>query len=163
MTEQAKIVWRNDLETGIKLIDNQHKQFFRLVNKILDSSIKQEDSKTLMDSFIFLKYYILDHFSVEEASMVEYKYPSFSQHKDRHLYFRKEIERLEASLKANDPSNEVAIKLEYLVINWFMNHIKVEDKKLCNYLLAEVQVSNKKLLSRLKAIVKGFFKPKKEA
>ncbi|MFA6566752.1 MAG: hemerythrin family protein [Victivallales bacterium] len=158
MTEHAKIVWKNDLETGIKLIDNQHKQFFKLVNRVLDSSIKEDDAKTIMDSFVFLRYYILEHFGVEESSMVEYKYPYFAQHKNRHLYFRKEIDRLESNLKANASPRETAIKLEYLIVNWFMNHIKVEDRKLCKYLLTEVEDSNQKLLGRLKTIVKGFFK-----
>lgn len=163
MTLNAKIVWKNDLETGIKIIDNQHKQFFKLVNRILDNSIKEDDSKTLIDSFAFLRYYILEHFAVEESSMIEYKYPNYAQHKNRHLYFHKEIDRLESNLRANALSSEIAIKLEYLTVNWFMNHIKVEDKKLCNYLLTEVQDNNKKLLSRLKAIVKRFFKPKENS
>jgi len=70
------------------------------------------------------------------------------------------IDRLELSLKSNIPSREVATKLNYLVVNWFMNHIKAEDKKLCKYLLTEVDDSNQKLLGRLKQIVKGFFKSK---
>ena len=158
--ENAKIVWTKELGTGINLIDKQHKQFFKLVNKLLDSSIEENDSKILFDSFVFLKYYILEHFGVEEASMLEYKYPLFEHHKFRHQYFRDEINKLELSFKANTPPHEVAIKLNYLVVNWFMNHIKIEDKKLCRYLLTEVKDSNQKLLGRLKEIVKGFFKPK---
>ncbi|MFA6292914.1 MAG: hemerythrin family protein [Victivallales bacterium] len=158
--EHEKIVWKDDLATGLVMIDKQHKQFFKLVNKLLDSSIREDESKIIFDSFVFLKYYILEHFGVEETSMVEYRYPLFAHHKNLHLYFRNEIERLELSLKANVPPHEVAIKLNYLVVNWFMNHIKVEDKKLCRYLLTEVEDDNKKLLGRLKEIVKGFFKSK---
>jgi len=158
--EHAKIVWKDDLGTGIELIDKQHKQFFKLVNKMLDSSIKEDDAKIVIEAFAFLKYYILEHFGVEESSMVEYKYPFFAQHKNRHLYFRNEIDRLELSLNSNTPPHEVAIKLNYLIVNWFMNHIKVEDKRLCHYLLTEVEDSNHKLLGRLKEIVKGFFKHK---
>jgi hemerythrin len=153
-----KIVWKNDLSTGLQVVDKQHKQFFKLVNKLLDSSIKEGDSQIVIDSFIFLKYYILEHFGVEESAMVEYKYPLFARHKTRHLYFRNEIDRLEMSLKANMPPHEVAIKLNYLIVNWFMNHIKVEDKQLCNYLLKETEGGKKKLLGRLEDIVKGFFK-----
>lgn len=161
--EHEKIVWKNDLSTGLDLIDKQHKQFFKLVNSLLESSIKGNEAKIIYDSFVFLKYYILEHFAVEEASMIEYKYPSFPQHKNRHLYFRNEIERLELGLKANLPPHEVAMKLKYLVINWFMNHIKVEDKKLCKYLLSDVEDNNHKLIARLKEIVKGFFKSKGKA
>ena len=158
MMELAKIVWKDDLATGLDLIDKQHKQFFKLVNKLLDSSINEYDSKIVFDSFVFLKYYILEHFGVEEAAMVEYKYPHYVHHKSRHLYFRNEIERLELSFKANTPPHEVAIKLNYLIVNWFMNHIKVEDRKLCKYLLTETEGGKGKLIDRLKEIVKGFFK-----
>ncbi len=159
MMEHTKIVWKDDLATGLEVIDKQHKQFFKLVNKLLDSSIKENDAKIIFDSFLFLKYYILEHFGVEESAMVEYKYPLFARHKNRHVYFRNEIGRLELSLKASISPHEVAIKLNYLVVNWFMNHIKVEDKQLCRYLLTEVKDDNQKLLGRLKEIVKGFFKP----
>lgn len=161
--EHSKIVWKVDLATGLELIDKQHKQFFKLANSLLESSIKGNEPKIIFDSFVFLKYYILEHFAVEEVSMVEYKYPYFAQHKKRHLYFRNEIERLEFSLKANLTPHEVAMKLHYLVVNWFMNHIKVEDKKLCKYLLTEVEDSNQKLFVRLKEIVKGFFKSKRKS
>ncbi len=158
--EHEKIVWKDDLATGLELIDKQHKQFFKLVNKLLDSSIKDEDSKIVMDSFLFLKYYILAHFSVEESAMLEYKYPLFARHKTRHIYFRNEIDRLEMSLKSNVPAHEIAIRLNYLAVNWFMNHIKVEDKQLCKYLLTEVEDDNKKMFGRLRNIVKGLFKSK---
>lgn len=157
--EQAKILWKEDLATGLELIDKQHKQFFKLVNKLLDSSIKEKENKVVFDSFVFLKYYILEHFGVEEASMAEYKYPFIDRHKNRHLYFRNEIDKLESSFKANTPPHEIVIKLNYLVVNWFMNHIKVEDKNLCSYLIAEAEGNKKKLINRLKEIVKGFFKP----
>ena len=158
MEHAEKIVWKDDLATGLEIIDKQHKQFFKLVNNLLDSSAKGNDSKIIFDSFVFLKYYILEHFSVEESAMVEYKYPHFAHHKGRHLYFRNEIDRLELSLKANTPPHEVAIKLNYLIVNWFMNHIKAEDKKLCKYLLTKVEDSKQKLIDRIKTIVKGFFK-----
>ena len=157
--EYERIVWKGDLATGLEIIDKQHRQFFKLANNLLDSSARGNDSKIIFDSFVFLKYYILEHFSVEESTMLEYKYPHFAQHKHRHLYFRNEIDKLEQSFKANNPPHEIVIKLNYLVVNWFMNHIKVEDKKLCSYLLAEAEGNKKKLVDRLKEIVKGFFKP----
>ncbi len=173
--KHSKIVWKDDLATGLSLIDRQHKEFFRLVNKLLDSSVsigfsadakaktpvflnKEDKPKIIIDSFVFLKYYILEHFAVEESAMMEYKYPYYPVHKARHIYFRNEIDRLELSLKANVPPHEVAIKLNYLIVNWFTNHIKTEDKKLCKYLLTEVEDGKKQLLGRLKTIVKGFFK-----
>ena len=156
----AKIVWKNDLATGLELIDKQHKQFIKLFNKLLDSSIKGNDAGIVVDSFMFLKYYILEHFGVEESAMLEYKYPHIVQHKNMHQYFRNEIGRLELSLKDKAPPHEVTIKLNYLIVDWFMNHIKVEDKKLCTYLLSEVEGDKQKLLGRLNKIVKGFFKPK---
>ena len=158
--EHQNIVWKNDLVTGIKLIDSQHREFIGLVNKILDTSLNSDDEQLIKKSFSFLKYYISEHFSVEEAAMAEYKYPHYAMHKNIHTCFREEFERLESFLKNKVHPHDVLIKLNYLVVNWFMNHIKIDDKKLCNYLLAQSEERNESLVGKLDRIVAMFFKSK---
>ncbi|HBC86697.1 MAG TPA: hypothetical protein DCZ94_07075 [Lentisphaeria bacterium] len=154
-----KIKWHNDLDTGIELIDKQHKEFIRLVNCLLDDSIKDGDGHILKDAFLFLKYYVCEHFGAEEAFMVEYKYLHYAQHKTRHLYFRSELDRLSGlHLSGSISDREVALKLNYLTTNWFLNHIKTEDRTFCNFLLEKAGNDKKGLLGKLRILVKGFFK-----
>ncbi len=152
------IEWMSELETGIRLIDSQHREFIGLVNRLLDSSMVTEDGRLLSDSFAFLKYYISEHFSLEETAMCEYSYPFYLMHKAIHDSFREEIDSLEISLMINRSPHDMAMKLNYLMVNWFMNHIKTEDKKLTKYLLAQTADDKKVLASKLDQIVGAFFR-----
>jgi len=156
--EYQKIVWKNDLDTGIQLIDSQHREFIRLVNNLLDSTVKSEDAQSLLKAFSFLRYYISDHFSVEESAMIAYGYPFYSMHKNIHDSFREEINGMEMKLRSNLPAHDVVIKLNYMIVNWFMHHIKVEDRKLCNYLEMQAQKRQESIGGRLEQIVSVFFK-----
>ncbi|OGV53683.1 MAG: hypothetical protein A2X45_18020 [Lentisphaerae bacterium GWF2_50_93] len=156
--EQERITWKNDLDTGIQLIDSQHKEFIRLVNSLLDSSLKADDSQTLVKAFSFLRYYVGEHFSVEESAMIAYGYPFYAMHKNIHDSFREEIKAMELTLRTSVSQHEVVIKLNYLIVNWFMNHIKVEDRKLCAYLASQAQDRHEELGGKLDQIVSYFFK-----
>jgi hemerythrin len=157
-----KIVWGKDLLTGIKLIDSQNREFIGLVNKLLDISAKSDDEQLIIKSFAFLKYYINEHFSVEEAAMFEYDYPAYAIHRNIHTCFREEFERLELSLKNKAHPHDVVTKINYLVVNWFLNHIKTDDMKLSEYLLAKAEEKNEFLVNRLEQIVATFFKAKED-
>ncbi len=156
--QYEKIEWKQDLDTGIRLIDRQHREFIGLVNKLLDSSLKADDSKLIIDSFSFLKYYISEHFSVEESAMLTYDYPHYGIHKSIHDTFREEINGMETTLKTRNSPHEMSMKLNYLIVNWFMNHIKVEDNKLCRFLEARAEEKNELLSDKLETIVSAFFK-----
>ena len=156
--EYQKIAWEGDLDTGIQLIDRQHKEFIRLVNNLLDCSVISDDNQALLKAFSFLRYYICEHFSVEESAMITYGYPFYKMHKNIHDSFRDEINAMESSLRAKTSPHDVLIKLNYLIVNWFMNHIKVEDGKLCSYLASQAQTRNEDLGGRLDQIVSVFFK-----
>ena len=156
--EYQKIAWEGDLDTGIQLIDSQHKEFIKLVNNLLDCSVISDDNQALLKAFSFLRHYICEHFSVEETAMITYGYPFYKMHKNVHDSFREEINAMELSLRAKTNQHDVLIKLNYLIVNWFMNHIKVEDRKLCGYLALQAQNRNEDLGGRLDQIVSVFFK-----
>ncbi len=151
----GKIEWDDDLETGIQVIDQQHKEFFRLVNVLLDTSIKGADKESVLKAFKFLHFYIIEHFGMEESLMMEYKYLSLKEHRTGHRYFKDELRKLEAQLSgAHFP--EVSMRLDYLVVNWFINHIKVQDKKLAKF-LQEKAKNNRKIASKLAYLLKKLF------
>ncbi len=153
--DHGKIEWKNDLDTGIEIIDRQHQEFIGLVNKLLDNSIKSEE---ITDTFFFLKDYINAHFSIEETAMMAYGYPNYATHKGVHDSFREEFNGMELSIRAKSPTREIAIKLNYLVVNWFMSHIKAEDDNLYRFLEARASDKNEVLSDNLNIIERNFFK-----
>ncbi len=152
------IEWVSELETGIKLIDWQHREFIELVNRLLDSSMRNVDRRLLADSFKFLNCYICEHFYLEEAAMLEYSYPHYTMHHISHNSFREEINGLEMSLKADGNTHDLAIKLNYLTVSWVMNHVKVEDKNLIRHLLKQTSESKEILDDKLDEIVGDFIR-----
>ncbi|OGV61095.1 MAG: hypothetical protein A2X45_14985 [Lentisphaerae bacterium GWF2_50_93] len=151
----GEIKWEPDLETGIKIIDRQHKEFFKLVNALLNNSMGSKNKDFVLKAFNFLNFYIIEHFGMEESLMTENKYTSLREHMGLHRYFRIELEKLEAQLKGNH-FDEVTIRLNYLMVNWFVNHIKVQDKKLAKFLQEEMKI-NKSLSGRIASLMKKFF------
>ncbi|HBC89263.1 MAG TPA: hypothetical protein DCZ94_20170 [Lentisphaeria bacterium] len=151
----GQIKWETDLETGILVVDFQHKEFFRLVNDLLDSSIKGRDRAAVAKAFNFLNFYIIDHFGMEESLMMEYKYQFLMEHRGFHRYFKEELQKLEAQISGNH-FEEVSTRLDYLMVGWFVNHIKVQDRKLAKFLHEEAKV-NRGLSERLGQLMRKFF------
>ena len=151
----GQIKWEPDLETGIKIIDRQHREFFKLVNDLLNNSMGSKEREPVLKAFKFLNFYIIEHFGMEESLMSEYNYKSLKEHMGLHRYFRMELEKLEAQIKGNH-FDEVSIRLDYLMVNWFVEHIKIQDKKLARFLHEEMEV-NKGLTGRLASLMKKFF------
>ena len=157
----GNIKWDTDLETGIQVIDRQHKEFFRLVNDLLDNSLDMRDRdagsdrESVMKAFSFLNLYIIDHFGMEESLMQEYGYQFLKEHSGFHRYFRKELYKLETQIGGNH-LEEVLRRLNYLMVNWFVNHIRVHDRKLAKFLHEKANVSQK-LSNMLEELMKKFF------
>lgn len=120
--------WRENLATGIKMIDDQHKGIFEKTEKVLslDSS---SDKKAVNDTFIFLMNYCVNHFSEEEQAMLEYGYKDFKHHREQHNYFIEELYKIHTDIKTNGINEDALDSLKVLVIDWLANHISEEDKK----------------------------------
>lgn len=134
-----KLSWTKDLEGGIRVIDKQHKGYFKIVNCLLDMTLNQQHSeKKMAESFKFLRIYIIDHFATEETLMTQFDYPFYADHKRRHMFFRKKLAELyESSLKTKS-SRELLKQMQFFLVDWFLNHIKISDKKMASELKKEM-------------------------
>lgn len=134
-----KLIWTKDLEGGVRVIDKQHKGYFKIVNGLLDMTLNQQHSeKKMAESFKFLRIYIIDHFATEETLMTKFEYPLYGDHKRRHMFFRKKLAELYESSKKTKSSRELATQMQFFLVDWFLNHIKVSDIKMSSYLKKEL-------------------------
>ena len=134
-----KLVWDRDLEGGVKKIDKQHKGYFKIVNGLLDMTLNQQHSeKKIAESFKFLRVYIIDHFATEETYMTQFDYPFYGDHKRKHMFFRKKLAELYEASKRTKSSRELAKQMQFFLVDWFLNHIKVSDKKMSSFLKKEM-------------------------
>ena len=134
---KAMFSWRENYETGINEIDDQHKKLVSIGRKLEDMlyagySIDYYDY--IIETINELKDYTEYHFSYEEKRMEECGYDSIETHRMEHLYFIKRIDRL---LVQDIDSHQLSIIQETLTFlsKWLFGHILKEDMKYVDCLL----------------------------
>lgn len=122
--------WNEDLTTGIVKIDNEHKEIFKQLNKLLDDMDKGKGEEDIGEVLAFLEQYVRTHFTEEENYMVEHSYEGFHAQREAHSQFIKDFYLLKKELLQSGTNLHLVVKTEQVLGNWLINHIKVEDKKM---------------------------------
>lgn len=121
-----KIEWNENLELGIEFLDKEHRELLNLFNQIsIKNRVYEEDLLTLL---IHSKYYLAD----EETLLLDISYPNYMIHKEKHNYFIRELENIIGEKITQKTDYNGDIKLKEL-FDWFINHIKEEDKNISPY------------------------------
>ena len=118
--------------TGIALVDAEHKELFRIVDKA-NQLVKSFDELSGYDSIIEilneLKEYTKEHFSDEEEYMESIKYEGLSAQKRAHEAFIDKLENIDLAQIDANPQEYLQELLEFL-LGWLINHILYTDKKI---------------------------------
>ncbi len=128
------IKWENKFSVNVSSIDEEHKRFIFILNKINAAShINDKPEKKyeiLSETLNEMTLYALSHFKTEEKYMTMFDYPDYQQHKKEHKDFLITTvgfcERV-----MNESYNHVVIMddlFDYLN-QWLAKHIKGSDKK----------------------------------
>lgn len=120
--------WTDDLKTGIKTIDEQHKGIFDKAREIINLGVNS-DIKDIEKIFVFLMSYANNHFYEEELFMMEHSYKDFIEHRNQHNYFIIEIYKIYQKIINEGVSEETLNDLKVLIIEWLANHISGDDKR----------------------------------
>jgi hemerythrin len=122
-----------DLYTGIKDIDDQHRELFSRGNAVL-FPISKLEVKDVLDSLAFLVKYVDKHFSDEELLMRSYDYERLEGHQTQHNRLRKDVGELYHRAKSTESVKGLASPLYYLFSDWFIYHIKEWDIDYAHFL-----------------------------
>ncbi len=133
------IEWTRDIELGVDRIDNQHKELIALINKVFDACSLGEGKQTVGDALNFAVSYTLVHFKSEEDLMRERNYPEYVNHKPLHEEFIRDISALKSEFDKAGPTISIVLKLNRLLVDWLIKHIKTEDRKIANFLKSRGQ------------------------
>lgn len=122
----------DELITGNKMIDSQHKELIEKINDLLsaiENDKGKEESKKMMS---YLSEYVDFHFGEEEKFQEEIGYPGIDEHKAKHAEFKKTVAALTEMVTSGsmaDFSN--LVKKE--VIDWLYYHIQGFDRSVAEY------------------------------
>ena len=134
----SRVEWDTSLETGIDVVDEQHRQYFVLLNNYLEKASEAphdgDEFFDLLEKFDFLRQYAREHFSTEESLMQETGFPGYEAHRWEHRYFEHHVGELFERLKAGGFSAELAHDVNYYIIEWFVEHIRQVDMELVEFL-----------------------------
>lgn len=124
-------IWKDDYNTGIVEIDNQHKRLFELGGQIFelvnlkDGLDHYDEIMTILNE---LREYTIYHFDYEEKYMKSINYNNLKSHKELHDKLIDKISNIE-NKDIDMEQNTVLIQLLDFIANWIGNHILKEDFK----------------------------------
>lgn len=131
------LVWDRSMAVGVKVVDEQHQELFRQVNRLVDAMMKGEGKAEIGSLLGFLGKYVVDHFGMEERLMAQYRYPDAAAHKKAHADFVAVFSKAKADFDAQGATSPLTILLNKTVAEWLRQHIAGTDLKLGRYLAAQ--------------------------
>lgn len=120
----AYMEWTRDLESGIPVIDAQHKRIIEFINELYNARQTGSVSETnhVMEGLL---NYTITHFEFEEGLQEKAGYPFLKAHQRIHEIFMKKVADIRERSSAGE---EVAQELLSLLKGWLVSHIKGEDR-----------------------------------
>lgn len=129
--------WNEGFNTGVSIIDDQHKQLIQLLNLLASHVAYKTDIPALNSIFKELADYAIYHFKTEESIWHEY-FPEDSleiNHKKIHSNFIATVTSLKDNKNA-EPINIVIEKLLSFLTSWLALHILETDRFMAFTVLA---------------------------
>ncbi|HEY5993953.1 MAG TPA: bacteriohemerythrin [Gallionellaceae bacterium] len=120
----AYMQWTEDLETGIQVIDDQHKRIIGYINELHHAS-ETGSAAEVKEVLEGLLDYTVTHFQFEEELQAKAGYPFLKAHQRVHEIFMKRIATFRE--RANKGENIIPELLSMLKV-WLSSHIKGDDR-----------------------------------
>ncbi len=120
------IPWTKKFETGIKSIDKEHKELYKLIHLIRLNDLSSKE--VIQDIFAKLEHHCDHHFKDEEEQMQKLNYHYLEQHKKQHKILVNNFQKLKKSIITSDlPAKSLQDRVYLLALNWFNEHLQKQD------------------------------------
>lgn len=133
----TQFIWNEMFTTNIQALDDQHRHFFDIINRLGHAYGSADEHSVLVDTFTELIEYMQVHFDTEEKLMELSRYPELGQQKELHLFFTSKVTELFRNY-LQDKADITQATLTFLQ-DWLVNHIKSEDMKFKDYQTDEAE------------------------
>lgn len=126
------MTWDPSFVTGIKTIDQQHRQLFQVIAELHQELHGPHNLHAMREVVKGLAHYIRTHFTYEEGLMAEHGFPDLAPHQAQHVHFVRKVEEFERMLQEKDP--QVDREISAFLRQWLSEHILGTDKHYVTYL-----------------------------
>jgi len=128
-------IWDDSYNTGVEIIDTQHKKLVDILNKLDESLAERSGYQVLIGLLQELLAYTEYHFNAEEEFMCSHGYDEaeYSKHLLAHKEFVDQIEKEVKECLVNP--EKVSSELLDFLVEWLINHILLSDKLMVDELI----------------------------
>ena len=139
-TSEVFVTWSDSLNTGVTMIDEQHRHLIDLTNELFQACKLGGDTldsvfRTTMKQMVD---YVRFHFSYEQDMLLRIKYPKLKEQKSEHKKLVKTV--LEATKEYGDKSKRfVPNNFVRFLRDWIIGHIGHHDKMYANYIVEQLR------------------------
>ncbi len=137
--ERQLMVWRDELETGVAAVDDDHRRLIDLMNRsfsVMASGRGVVDAQSLLDEMADL---MESHFAAEEGLMMKSAYPQAAAHQRMHGEMRAHLENLRRSA-ARDDAPGVQEVLQHLAA-YLRSHMMEADLAMAEHVTRRGRVA----------------------
>ena len=127
-----KFDWDESLSLGVPLMDEQHKELFRIGRRLeqeLLTGCTYLDEKQLLELLCEVREYVTYHFYWEEKWIQESKPDLFEEHKKRHNEFLQWVNSISCRELVENPQKGIK-EIKDGIQKWLFEHIIIEDRKI---------------------------------
>lgn len=120
----------DDCITGIDLIDEEHKQLFKIINHLMDRLNNNKDSEDQMELEDYIQYFIeygKNHFAHEEMWMERHHDHELQRQKLAHQFFMNKMQSIDLIGLSDEEKHPITNDLLVYMIKWLYNHILNSD------------------------------------
>ncbi|MCL2231316.1 MAG: bacteriohemerythrin [Treponema sp.] len=123
------IIWETKYETGIAVIDTQHKQLVNLANELYGACLTKGDhvEAAFRDAMKRMVDYVRFHFDAENKLLAAINYPEATNHKKMHDTLIKNI--IDASKEYSEGKKFVPNNFVRTLVDWVFSHIAFYDRQ----------------------------------
>ncbi|NLZ54953.1 MAG: hemerythrin family protein, partial [Thermoanaerobacteraceae bacterium] len=126
------MLWKDQYELGVSLIDTQHKELFRRVEsfmQVLRSSDSWDKKISQIDETLeFMKKYVVEHFRDEEEYQRSINYPGYEAHKQIHNGMVKYVLEVSKQYEKSKYNEDLMQQFGGKLLAWLINHVAAEDQ-----------------------------------
>lgn len=127
-----QLVWQEEYNIGVEIIDKEHQRLFKIINKLLIVDGEEEEEKSrwaCQEGIKYFKGHALKHFVDEEKYMESIGYEGTERHRHIHRNFRENIlPALEEELEKTNFSPEAMGHFLGVCSGWLIGHTLTEDQ-----------------------------------
>jgi len=128
------IKWNECFSVKVETLDEQHKTFFSLINKLEDITNHSDYLDDLPLVLNEIVEYTNLHFKTEEELLSKLDYPKLKDHQDKHRAIKKDIYIKCKQVIEKEPTALDLIWLHNYMSDWLKNHILEEDAQYADYI-----------------------------